>query len=171
MDTYMVVLRVVHILAGIFWVGAALTTLLFIQPTARELGPAAGPFMMHLAGRKRLIDFVLSAAGLTVLAGLLMYWRVSGGLDPDWIGTAPGLSLTVGALCAIAAFAIGGSIVRPTIMANLAIGRAVAESGGPPTPEQAAELQALQRRSIAAGKAIVPLLIVAVIGMAAARYL
>lgn len=171
MDTYMVVLRVVHILAGVFWVGAALTTLLFIQPTARELGPAAGPFMMHLAGRKRLIDYVLSAAGLTVLAGLLMYWRVSGGLDPDWIASAPGISLTIGALCAIAAFAIGGSIVRPGIMATVAIGRAVAASGGAPTPEQAAQMQAIQRRSIAAGKAIVPLLLVAVIGMAAARYL
>jgi hypothetical protein len=171
MDTYMVVLRVVHILAGVFWVGAALTTVFFIQPTAREVGPAAGPFMMHLAGRRRLVDFVLIAAGLTVLAGLLMYWRVSGGLDPDWIGSAPGISLTVGALCAIAALAVGGSIVRPTIMATLAIGQAVAASGGPPTPEQAAELQALQRRGTAAGKVVVPLLIVAVIGMAAARYL
>jgi hypothetical protein len=171
MDTYMVVLRVVHILAGVFWVGAALTTVFFIQPTAREVGPAAGPFMMHLAGRKHLVDFVLSAAGLTVLAGLLMYWRVSGGLDPDWIGSAPAISLTVGALCAIAALAIGGSIVRPSIMATLAIGQAVAASGGPPTPEQAAELQALQRRGTTAGKVVVPLLIVAVIGMAAARYL
>src|SRR5688572_26586708 len=171
MDTYMVVLRVVHILAGVFWVGAALTTVFFIQPTARGVGPAAGPFMMHLAGRRRLVDFVLIAAGLTVLAGLLMYWRVSGGLDPDWIGSAPGISLTVGALCAIAALAVGGSIVRPTIMATLAIGQAVAASGGPPTPEQAAELQALQRRGTAAGKVVVPLLIVAVIGMAAARYL
>lgn len=167
----MVVLRIVHILAGVFWVGAALTTLLFIQPAARELGPAAGPFMMHLAGRKRLIDFVLSAGVLTVLAGLLMYWRVSGGLEPDWIGSAPGVALTVGALCAIAALAIGGSIVRPTIRANLAIGREVAADGGPPTPEQAAQLQVLQRRGIAAGKAIVPLLIVAVVTMAAARYL
>jgi hypothetical protein len=171
MDTYMVVLRVVHILAGVFWVGAALTTLLFIQPTAREVGPAAAPFMMHLAGRKRLIDFVLGAAGLTVLAGLLMYWRVSDGFDPDWIGSAPGIALTVGALCAIAALAIGGSIVRPGIMASLAIGRQVAASGGGPTPEQGAQLQAIQRRSIAAGKAIVPLLVIAVVGMAAARYL
>jgi hypothetical protein len=167
----MVVLRIVHILAGVFWVGAALTVILFIQPTAREVGPAAGPFMAHLAGRKRLIDFVLSAAGLTVLAGLLMYWRVSGGLDLDWVGSAPGISLTIGALCAIAALAVGGSVVRPGIMATLAIGREVAASGGAPTPEQAAQMQAIQRRSIAAGKAIVPLLIVAVIGMAAARYL
>lgn len=171
MDTYMVVLRIVHILAGVFWVGAALTTILFLQSTAREVGPAAGPFMAHLAGKKHLVDWVLRAAGLTILAGALMYWRVSGGLDWDWITSAQGLSLTIGALCAIAAFSLGLSVVRPTIMATLEIGREVAASGGPPTPEQGAQLQALGKRSKAVGQVIVPLLVVAVSGMAAARYL
>jgi hypothetical protein len=171
MDTYMVVLRIVHILAGAFWVGAALTTILFLQATAREIGPAAAPFMAHLAGKKRLVDFVLSSAALTILAGLLMYWRVSGGLDGDWVGSAPGLTLTVGALCAIAAFTLGLTVVRPTIMATLAMGREVAASSGPPTPEQQAQLQAYARRSKAVGQVIVPLLAVAVIAMAAFRYL
>ncbi len=171
MDTYMVVLRILHILAGVFWVGAAFTTILFLQPTAREVGPAAGPFMAHLAGKKRLVDWVLRAAGLTVLAGLLMYWRVSGGLDGDWLRSAQGVSLTIGALCAIAAFSLGLSVIRPTIMATLAIGREVAASGGPPTPEQGAQLQALQERGTAIGRVVLPLLVVAVAGMAAARYL
>ena len=171
MDTYMVVLRIVHILAGVFWVGAALTTILFLQSTAREVGPAAGPFMAHLAGKKHLVDWVLRAAGLTILAGALMYWRVTGGLEWDRITSAYGISLTIGALCAIAAFSLGLSVVRPTIMATLAIGREVAASGGPPTPEQGAQLQALQKRGKAVGQVIVPLLIVAVSGMAAARYL
>jgi len=171
MDTYLVVLRVVHILAGVFWVGAALTTILFLQPTAHEVGPAAGPFMAHLAGKKRLVDWVLRAAGLTILAGVLMYWRVSGGLDGDWIGSAEGLSVTIGALCGIAAFSLGLTVVKPTIMATLAIGREVAASGGTPTPEQGAKLQALQKRGKDVGQIIVPLLIVAVAAMAAARYL
>jgi uncharacterized membrane protein len=171
MDTYMVVLRVVHILAGVFWVGSALMTFLFIQPTAREIGPAAGPFMAHLAGKKRLIDWVLRAAGLTILAGVLMYWRVSGGLDTDWIGSAEGLAVTIGALCGIAAFSLGLAVVKPSIMATLAIGREVAASGGTPTPEQGAQLQALQKRGKAVGQVIVPLLIVAVAAMASARYL
>ena len=171
MDTYMVVLRIVHILAGVFWVGAAFTTFLFLQPTAREVGPAAGPFMAHLAGKKKLVDWVLRAAGLTVLAGLLMYWRVSGGLDGDWLTSAQGVSLTIGALCAITAFTLGLTIVKPSLMATLAIGRDVAASGGPPTPEQGAQLQALQKRGKAVGQIIVPLLVIAVSGMAAARYL
>jgi uncharacterized membrane protein len=171
MDTYMVVLRILHILAGVFWVGAAFTTILFLQPTAREVGPAAGPFMAHLAGKKRLVDWVLRAAGLTILVGLLMYWRVTSGLEWDRITSAYGISLTIGALCGIAAFSLGLSVVRPTIMATLAIGREVAASGGPPTPEQGAQLQALQKRGKAVGQIIVPLLLIAVGGMAAARYL
>ena len=127
--------------------------------------------MAHLAGKKHLVDWVLRAAGLTILAGALLYWRVTGGLEWDRITSAPGISLTIGALCAITAFSLGLSVVRPTIMATLAIGREVAASGGPPTPEQGAQLQALQKRGKAVGQVIVPLLIVAVSGMAAARYL
>ena len=170
MDVYMVVLRIVHILAGAFWVGAALLTFLFLQPTAREVGPAAAPFMAHLAGKKRLLDVVLAAAGLTILAGLLMYWRVTNGLDTDVLSSAYGVSLTIGALCAIAAVALGGSIVRPGTMRALEIGRAAAAAGGP-TPEQGAELQAIQARNLATGRIIVPLLVVAVAAMAGARYL
>ena len=100
-----------------------------------------------------------------------MYWRRPGGLNSDWLTSAQGVSLTIGALCAIAAFSLGLSVVRPTIMATLAIGREVAASGGPPTPEQGAQLQALQKRGKAVGQIVLPLLVVAVAGMAAARYL
>lgn len=166
----MVVLRIVHILGGAFWVGAALTTFFFLAPTAREIGPAAGQFMTHLAQNKRLPDITLAAGGLTVLAGLLMYWRVTNGLDTEVLSSAYGVSLTVGALCAIAALALGGSVVRPSMVRAISIGQEAAAAGGP-TPEQQAQMQALQRRVRATGAVIVPLLIVAVAGMAAARYL
>jgi uncharacterized membrane protein len=98
MDVYLIVLRIVHVIARAFWIGAGLTASLFLQPTAREAGPAAGPFMTHLAQRKRLPDVMLAAAGLTILAGLLMYWQVSYGFDADWIGSSYGLTITIGAL-------------------------------------------------------------------------
>lgn len=171
MDTYMVVLRIVHILAGAFWVGSVIVVFLFLQPSARELGPAASPLMMHLSQKKRLPDITLGAAGLTVLAGLLMYWRVTNGLDADRIGSAYGISITVGAIAAIGAVAIGASVVRPSMLAAGRIGQEVAASGGPPTPEQAARIQSLQGKVRASGTAIVPLLVFAVAAMAAARYL
>lgn len=171
MDAYMVVLRIVHILAGAFWVGAAVVVFVFLQPAAREVGPAASPLMMQLAQKKRLPDIVLGAAGITILAGLLMYWRVSDGFNADWIGSAYGIAITVGALAALAAVALGASIVRPSMIAAAAIGREVAASGGAPTPEQAAKIQILQDRVRTTGMAIIPLLLFATAAMASARYL
>jgi hypothetical protein len=171
MDTYMVVLRIVHIVAGAFWVGSALVVFLFLQPAARELGPSASPLMMHLSQKKRLPDIILGTAGLTILAGLLMYWRVTDGLDADRIGSAYGIAITIGALAAIAAVALGASVVRPSMLAAGAIGQEVAASGGPTTPEQTGQIQALQSRVRAAGKAIVPLLLFATAAMASASYL
>jgi putative copper export protein len=171
MDTYMVVLRIVHVVAGVFWVGAVFLLIGFIAPTARELGPPAAPFLAHLAGKKRITEVILAAAGVTILAGLLMYWRVSGGLDPDWIGSAYGLTLTIGAISGIVAFVIGLTVVRPTNNATLALGREIAEGGGPPTPEQAARMQALQARGRTTGRILLLLLLVAVAAMASAQYL
>ena len=170
MDAYMVVLRIVHILAGAFWVGSALLIFLFLQPAAREVGPAAGPLMTHLAQRKRLPDVTLGAAGLTILAGLLMYWRVSDGFDQDWIGSTYGVAITIGSLCAIAAVVLGASVVRPSMLKAGAIAQAAAGAGGP-TPEQGAKIKSLQDRVRATGNVIVPLLVLAVVAMASARYL
>ena len=170
MDAYFVVLRIVHILAGTFWVGSALVIFYFLQPAAREVGPSAAPLMTHLAQKKRLPDITLGAAGLTILAGLLMYWRDTGGLDPDRIATAFGIAITIGALCAIAAVVLGAAIVRPTMLRIGAIAQAAAAGGGP-TPEQGAEIQALQERVQATGTVIIPLLLIAVVAMASARYL
>jgi hypothetical protein len=170
MDVYMVVLRIVHILAGAFWVGSAIVVFAFLQPAAREVGPAAGPMMMHLAQKKRLPDIVLGAAGLTILAGLLMYWRVSGGFDRDWIESAYGIAITIGSLCAIAAVVLGATIVRPSMVRVASIAQAAGAAGGP-TPEQAAEVGALQERVRATGALIIPLLVLAVVAMASAQYL
>ena len=171
MDWYLVVLRVVHILAGVFWVGAALLTFLFLQPAARELGPAASPLMMNLAQKRRMPDVILGAAAVTVLAGVLLYWDVSNGLDGEWIGSSYGIAITVGALCGIAAVILGASIVRPSMLAMAEIGREVAASGGPPSDEQAIRIQVLQARARSIGAVIVVLLIVAVAAMAGAQYL
>ena len=93
MDTYLVVLRIVHILAGVFWVGAALTAFLFLQPAAREVGPAAGPFMAHLAGKKKLVDWVLRSGGARDPGGaphvLACHGRTLGGIHHDRVRHLP----------------------------------------------------------------------------------
>jgi hypothetical protein len=170
-DWYVIILRVIHIGAGIFWVGAAFVLFVFIQPSARELGPPGQAFMGHLATKKRLPLAVLVSGIITVLAGLLLYWEVSDGFDPAWISTGPGIGFTVGGAAAIVTVLLGLTITKPAIDRMGALGQKIAGGGGPPTPEQASELQRLQGRTVLVGRVSLALLTVAVVAMAIARYL
>ncbi len=69
----------------------------------------------------------------------------------------------------IGALAIGAAGTRPRVLRLLAIGRQAAEAGGP-TPEQAAELGALQGRLKVLARASLALIGLSVFSMAAARY-
>src|SRR5919106_6918386 len=115
MDWYVIILRVIHIAAGIFWVGAAFVLFLFIQPSVKDLGPEGQRFMGHLATRKRLPLLIMLSAVVTILAGLLLYWRASHGFDVDWIGSGPGVAFTVGGLAAIVTLALGLSLTKPAV--------------------------------------------------------
>jgi len=169
-DVYLIVLRIVHILAGVFWVGSAILFFFFIEPTANELGPAAGPFLQGMTVKRKLPIFLTAASGLTVLAGVLLYWQVSGGFDLNWITSSAGLTFTIGGLAAVAAF-LGGLLgIKPRVERMGAIGAAVQESGGPPSAEQAAELERIQHSLRAVGRLDLGFLTVAVIAMAIARY-
>ncbi|MEO8475856.1 MAG: hypothetical protein ABI572_02255 [Actinomycetota bacterium] len=171
-SNYMVVFRIVHIVAGVIWVGSVFLFVVYLQPSAAAIAPAGAPLMSELLGKRRLVDGILTAAGITVLGGLFIYWRdwhtyPSFG---DWIGSAFGATLSFGALCAIVAMGLGASITRPNVRRMLALGRQVAESGGPPAPEVAAEIGAIQHRLKVAARVSLALLIVAVMAMASARY-
>ena len=144
----------------------------FVQPSAAALGPAGAPFMSELR-RRRFVDVVFIDAVFTVVAGTFLYWRdwhtyPSFG---DWIGSSFGASLTVGAVLAIAGLGVAASVTRPTIARLVALGKQVAESGGPPPPETAARIGALQRRLIVAERVSFSLVLLAVVAMASARYL
>lgn len=169
MDVYMIVLRVIHLFSGVFWVGTVFFYALFMLRRIREAGPVGGQFMQRLA-QPPLPATMSSAAGLTVLSGILLYARTSHGFDPVWIGTAPGVALTVGGVAALVALFIG--IIVSRLGARLgAMGRELAASGGPPSPSQAAEIQALSARLEHVQYWIAYLLVIALIGMAVARYL
>jgi uncharacterized membrane protein len=51
-EPFMIVFRFLHILAGVLWVGSAFQFVLFIGPSANEVGPSAGP-LLTAAVKKR----------------------------------------------------------------------------------------------------------------------
>lgn len=171
-SAYMIVFRLIHIIAGTIWVGSLALVVLFIQPAGKTLGPAAGPFTMEVLGRRRLPAFLLGAGAVTIVAGGFLYWhdwQASGSLS-DWVSTSYGFVLTIGAAGALVAWLIGAFGVRPTIAKTLALAGSIASGPQPPPPERGAELQALQLQGRRLAIAVFTLLVFAVLAMATARY-
>ena len=160
MDVELVILRILHIGFGVFWVGSALFMSLILEPRLRALGPAIQrPVMMAIA--PIMGPAVGISGGITIAAGITLYLRLPrGGLDRlfddawSW---------------AIFAYGFGiGVAVTTARMAKL--GRSIVE-GEPPSPEVMGQMQRLSSRVRLFVRLAATLLVIAVISMAPARFL
>jgi hypothetical protein len=167
--TLTVILRLVHILAGIFWVGTVFLLAGFLIPTVRETGRDGGRFIQHLMQQRRLQLFLGSAMGLTILSGLLMYARVVATTQGTWAGTPPGIAFGLGGAAAILGAAAGAIISGGAARRMAALGASVGVTG--PSSEQQGEIGRLQARMALGTQVAAGLLAVAAGGMAIARYL
>jgi uncharacterized membrane protein len=164
------VLRVVHVLGGMFWVGSALFNTFYLFPAMGEAGPAAGPIMGSMR-RRHLYVVMPTVALLTILSGVRLMWMTSGGFPAAYFATGPGAIYGWSGAAAIVAFMVGVFVQRPTGMRMGEIQQALAKT----TDEHAradmvARLERLQRRNTMVGRVLVVLLIAAATGMAVGRY-
>ena len=165
-----VVLRLIHILAGVSWAGAVFLMVGFIYPSMRDAGPQGGALMQQFQ-RRRLPVFMNTMAGLTMLSGFILYGRAIAMTDGAWARTTSGMVFGLGGVATILAAIIGGAFVSRSAVQLAKIGATVQAAGGRPSPEQAAELGRLQARMGTAMRGVAALLVIAVIAMATARYL
>lgn len=73
MDWLQLVLRIIHIGAGVVWVGGAALFFFYIEPTVNKLGPDAEKFVDELVNRRRVPIYFITVSTLTVLFGLILY--------------------------------------------------------------------------------------------------
>jgi hypothetical protein len=163
------VLRLIHIGAGVFWVGAVFAFFLFVQPAATAVGPDAMKFSYELLHHRRFSVAILAAAATTVLAGIWLLVITSNGLDPGLLFGASRLGYTVGGVVAIVTFGIGALYVLPrTTTVERTLGVLLAERR-PPTPDEQQILARTARESRRAGWVVLIGLAIAVVAMATAR--
>lgn len=167
----MTVLRLVHIISGVFWAGTVMAIAWFLLPAAQAIGQPGAAFMQQLMFRQRLRTFVLGAMLLTILSGLAMYGRLAMVTDGAWASSRTGIVLGVGAVAAIIAGGIGGGVVGRVGNKMMELGSRIQASGAPPTDAQKAEMDSYQRRIRGAFRIIAILLLIAVAAMASARYM
>lgn len=170
MEPAMPLLRLFHIVLGVYWAGTVMFTALYLEPSVRAAGPAGGQVMTQLIRRGHL-NVLPGVALITVLTGLDLYRRVSGGFQMGWITSRQGVILTVGAVTAIVALAIGAFVLRPTALRMVALSESAQQvPEGPERESKLAEIQPLRRRTTLTIRWLGVLLLVTVATMAVAQY-
>jgi hypothetical protein len=165
-DPLVIVLRLIHVVAGAIWVGMAAFATYYLQPAVQEVGPDGGKVMAALQ-RRGVMTIMPILAVATLLSGLWLYLRGGAG----FARTGPGMVFGFGGVAAIAAWLTGMFVVRPAMMKSMALAQSLGSSATPEERERnGAEAQRLRARAAVAGKAMTHLLFLAVAAMAVARY-
>jgi len=165
----LLVLRIVHVLGAVIWVGTSLFIGIFLMPSLASVGPAGGAVMGEL-NKRRLFTIIPIIATLTMLAGLRLMWIPSNGYSAAYFATRGGMSYLVGAICAVLAFTIFMSVSHPAISQALKLGPQIAQAPDAEKPALMAKMNAIRGRAQKAGAASALLLIATAIAMAIGRY-
>lgn len=170
MNVTLTILRFLHIVPGIFWVGATMLFTFFIEPVVSAMGPDGGKFMQRLTGGTKYIAVMGAASTLTLLSGFALYGYFIANA-PGWAGSAQGIVFGLGGVLALGAYVIGLVTMRPTSQRISRLGQEIVLAGGPPSPVQAADMAALQGKMRKGGRIVVAHQIAAAVCMAVARYI
>lgn len=169
MDALFLIARMLHVGTGVFWAGTLIFMAMFLMPSIRDAGPDGAKVAAGLM-RRRFLDIMPAVAVLTIITGFYLYWRVSDGFSPTYMGSINGMTFGVGAVAALIALGLGLGILRPAMLRAAAL----TQSAGQAAPEErdrALQLAAaLRLRAAYFGRVIAWFLAIAVIAMSIGRY-
>jgi uncharacterized membrane protein len=171
MNAELLVLRLVHILGGIFWVGSLMFTSFFLMPALGSSPAVAGQVMASLQ-KRRLFTFLPIVALLTILSGIRLLWIASVGFSDAYLSTPTGRTFSVSALAAIVAFLLSLLVSRPGFVRVGRLSATLATATDEAARQRiSGEMQRISRRVAVANGIVAALLLSAAAGMATARYM
>lgn len=165
----LLIMRLLHVVSGIFWAGSMIFTARFLFPAIQDAGPEGAKVGAALAKRGFMTVMPIVAL-ITILSGLWLYWHLSVGFQTEFMRSGMGITLGIGALCAITAFVIGMVVGRPAMMRATALAQSAAQASPAERDRMLGQAQALRARSIAATQIVALLVGLAAAAMAIARY-
>jgi uncharacterized membrane protein len=170
MRAELLVLRFVHIIAGIMWVGSGVFVAFFLIP-ALAANRQIMPQVMEGLQRRRVFIIIPTAGLLAILSGIRLLWIDSAGFADSYMATGPGRTFSIGGAAAIIALLFQVFVSRP---AGVRLGAIAAQlAASPPATERerlTAEADRLRRRNAMATLAAVGFGLLAASAMAIARY-
>jgi uncharacterized membrane protein len=169
-DPTLIVLRIVHIFAGVFWAGTVFFLVRFLMPAIEAGGPAGGEILKLLFLRFKIGIMIPVAAMVTVLAGIWLYVRNVMGSNGAWARSIPGTVYGIGGAAAIIALIAGASMIGPSLQNVVVLSEKISSEGRAPSSLEMAEIARLKAKSALGTKIAAALLAIAVVTMAIGRY-
>ena len=166
MNIYLLVLRLIHIVAAIVWGGGALVMEFFIGRSIAGAGESGQKFAQHLMNTVKMHKFMIFAAVSTVVAGGLLYWHDSAGFSSGWMRSNSGIGFGIGSFFGLIAFVFGAIFGA----SNAKLAQIGAQIQGKPTDSQLSQIQAIQKRIKTVSPIHIYSMLIAMIFMATARY-
>ena len=165
------VLRLIHIISGILWVGSGLYTAFFLIPALAANRQLMPQFMDALQRRRTFT--ILPIVGLfTILSGIRLLWIDSAGFAESYMHTGPGRTFSVGGTAAIIALLLQVFVTKPS---GVKLGVLAAQLAANPSPADrdrlGVEVARVRRRNMIASMATVLAGLTAAGAMAIARYM
>lgn len=168
MDILFAALRLIHIVAAVAWVGIGLTTFLYIGPAATAAGESGLRFLKSLLTGTSYARIFPAAAGVTMLAGILLY--LLGAMDR--FSQTGNIVLGIGAIAGILGGIHGGAVTgRATRALGEALNQHVLTGDQPISADGLSVLRERAQELASHTRISIILMIIALIGMASARYL
>ena len=169
MDLPLVITRLVHIIAGSFWVGAAIYLSVLLEPRIRSGSIDLERQILRRTSRLNSL-WITNAAVITIVSGFVLI-----SMTPERSMTDLGESgwvvmILIGLLAALAAFFISGFAGMATAKLRRAFESVENSPDATISPESEQQLAMFRRRLSSLGYLNAVLVVVAVGSMAIARY-
>jgi len=163
-------LRVLHVLCAATWIGSTAFMALMLVPAVEGAGPSGGQVMARLDGRG-YHAYMAVLSFTTVLTGLYLIWRFTGGFDADVAATHASIAFGIGGAAGILALILGAVVVgRGAKQAADIMGRATTMPDGPAKGSLIQQATAARRRVKAGVKVVMALQAAALVLMTVGHY-
>ena len=162
-------LRALHVLVGGIWIGSTTFMVMVLLPAVDAAGPAGGQVMTRLAGRNT--KYMTSLGAVTILTGIYLLWRFTGGFDGSVLATPAGNAFSIGGAAGILAGIVGTAVGR---MAGtlVATGGALAKASDDATRQAlGGRMAAIRGRMKGLVRVVIVLQALALVLMAVAHYI
>src|SRR5258706_6868049 len=167
MDILLIILRIVHIFAAIYWIGAAFFMWFIFEPAMNK----ASNDEKAVLGRvpERVSATIAPAAMLTVLAGLILFFRYWAN-SPDAWNTNSVRVFGIGGLAGIGAIIVGAAFIGRLSGQLATLIQQASAAGGPPSAELRRRIEKMEEILQMWSRVDIVLAAIAVFCMAIARH-